>query len=209
QLAIGEGGASHSTEKAFEVTGIKEVARRQRIPLIDLNKEPRVEVRIPQPLRLQRVEIAKRVLESTCIINVPTLKVHSMALVTLSMKNLMGAVLPKSIIHGMINEKIVDLTAIFKDKVKLNIVDGLVGAEVNEISGTPVTMNLIIAGTDMVAVDTVATAVMGIEPHRVKYLQLAAQRGLGITDFKKIQVIGEEIDRVKQMFRLPQKFVMD
>jgi uncharacterized protein (DUF362 family) len=209
ELVIGEGGASRSTEKAFEVTGIKDVARRQRIPLIDLNKEPRVEVQIPQPLRLQRVEIAERVLESTCIINVPTLKIHSMALVTLSMKNLMGAILPKSIVHGRINEKIVDLASFFKDKVKLNIIDGLVGAEVDEISGTPVKMNLIIAGSDMVAVDTVATAVMDVDAHQVKYLQLAAQQGLGISNLKEIQILGEEIDRVKQTFRLPPKFTSD
>jgi uncharacterized protein (DUF362 family) len=90
--------------------------------------------------------------------------------------------------HGNIDEKIVDLASIFKDKVKLNIVDGLVGAETDEVRGSPVEMNLLIAGLDMVAVDTVSTAIMGIDPRRVKYLQLSAKCGLGVSDLNEIEI---------------------
>lgn len=86
------------------------------------------------------------------------------------MKNLMGLILPKpagQIMHSRINEKLVDLASLFRDKVKINVIDGLVGAEVDEIHGRPVEMNLVIAGRDMVAVDSVATAVMGIDPSKV------------------------------------------
>lgn len=208
ELIVAEGGAGRSTEKAFEVTGIKEVAMRQEIGLIDLNREARVEVKIPQALELHQVGIAESVYNSTCIINVPTLKVHHLALVTLSMKNLMGAILPKNIMHENINEKIVDLAWIFKDKVKLNIVDGLVGAETDEVRGKPVEMNLIIAGSDMVAVDTVSAAIMGIDPKKVKYLQLAAKCGLGVSDLNEIEILGEEIDKVKRKFELPLEFTV-
>jgi uncharacterized protein (DUF362 family) len=75
---------------------MREVARIKEIKLIDLNRGARVEVEIQQPLELHRVEIAESVYNSSCIINVPTLKVHHLALVTLSMKNLMGAILPKN-----------------------------------------------------------------------------------------------------------------
>ena len=79
--------------------------------------------------------------------------------------------------HSNINEKIVDLASLFKTKVKINVVDGIIGAELNETSGNPVEMNLVIAGSDMVAVDTVASAVMGIDPRKVRYLSLAEDRG--------------------------------
>ena len=122
------------------------------------------------------------------------------------MKNLMGLILPKSIMHDRINEKIVDLASLFKDKVKLNVVDGLVGAEEDEVHGSPVRMDLIIAGEDMVAVDSVATAVMGIDPGKVKYLRLAEERGLGISNLDDIEVVGEDIERVKRKFKLPSTF---
>lgn len=206
ELIVAEGGAGRTTEKAFDITGMREVARRQKIDLIDLNREARIEVKIEQPLELHQVEIAESVYNSTCIINVPTLKVHHLTLVTLSMKNLMGTILPKNIMHENIDEKIVDLASIFKDKVKLNIVDGLVGAETDEVRGTPVEMNLIIAGSDMIAVDTVSAATMGIDPRKVKYLQLAANHGLGVSDLNKIEILGEEIDKVKRKFKLPPEF---
>jgi uncharacterized protein (DUF362 family) len=202
-VVVAEGGAGRTTDRAFEIGGMKEVATRQQVDLIDLNQEPRVAVKVAQPLKLQQVAIAEAAYRSTCIINVPTLKVHHLTFVTLSMKNLMGTLLPKNVMHGDIDAKIVDLVSVFKDKVKLNVVDGLIGAETDEVRGTPVEMNLLIAGSDMVAVDTVSTAIMGIDPRKVPYLQLAAQRGLGISDLHQIEILGEEIADVKRVFKLP------
>ena len=58
----------------------------------------------------------------------------------------------------------------------------------------------------MVAVDSVATAVMGIDPGKVKYLRLAEERGLGISNMDDIEVVGEDIERVKRRFKLPLAF---
>ena len=108
--------------------------------------------------------------------------------------------------HSQINEKIVDLASLFKDKVKINIIDGLVGAELNEISGSPVRMETIIAGQDMVAVDTVGTMIMGIEPKNVKYLKLAEERGLGISNLNRIEILGAKIEDVRREFKIPSAF---
>jgi uncharacterized protein (DUF362 family) len=118
------------------------------------------------------------------------------------MKNLMGVILPKSIIHTQIHQKIVDLASLFRDKVRLNVVDGLVGAEESEVYGTPVEMQLIIAGQDMVAVDTVASAIMGMDPQQIQYLRLAEERGLGISNLLKIDIHGEKIAAVTKKFKI-------
>jgi len=204
-VVVGEGGAG-DTERAFDVVGIRDVVRLRGVKLVNLNRDTRVNVKISRALALDEVGVAETALKSTCIINVPKLKVHHMALVTLCMKNLMGLILPKSIMHSQINEKIVDLASLFKDKVKLNIVDGLVGAEEDEVHGSPVQMGLIIAGTDMVAVDSVATAVMGIDPREVRYLRLAEEIGLGTSNLSNIEVLGEDIEAVKRRFKLPSTF---
>jgi uncharacterized protein (DUF362 family) len=198
-LVVGEGGAG-DTDRAFDVVGIREVAARRRVPLVNLNRDTRVTLQVPQPLALREVGVARTALERTSIVNVPKLKVHHMATVTLCMKNLMGVILPKSIMHGRLHEKIVDLASLFVDKVTLNVVDGLVGADRDETSGRPVSMNLVIAGRDMVAVDAVATCVMGLDPGRVRYLALAEARGLGVATLDRIDVLGASIRDVAKRF---------
>jgi len=61
-------------------------------------------------------------------------------------------------------------------------------------------MNLVIAGTDPVAVDAVGTAVMGIEPTEVKHLVLAEKKGLGTCKLEEITILGESIENVKRKF---------
>lgn len=198
-LVVGEGGAG-DTDHAFDVVGIRDVVARHRVPLVNLNHDARITVQVPQRLELREVGIARTALECTGIVNVPKLKVHHMATVTLCMKNLMGVILPKSIMHEHIHEKIVDLASLFAEKVKLNVVDGLVGAERDETRGRPVPMDLVIAGRDMVAVDAVATRVMGLDPERVRYLALAEARGLGVAALDRIDVLGEPIADVAKPF---------
>ena len=204
-IIVGEGGAGN-TERAFDVVGIRDVIKKHNVKLVNLNRDPMINLRVPEPLALREIGVAETALKSTCIINVPKLKVHHMALVTLSMKNLMGLILPKSIMHSQIDEKIADLATLFREKVKLNIIDGLVGSEEDEVHGSPVQMDLIIAGANMVAVDAVAAAVMGIDPRRVKYLRLAEERGLGTANLDEIEVLGERIEHVKKNFKLPPAF---
>lgn len=200
EITVGDGG-SGDTDRVFDVVGIKEVAARHGVRLIDLNDDERVEVSVPNALALPSVSVAKTVLESTCIINVPKLKVHHMSLVTLCIKNLMGAILPKSIIHSQLNERLADLASLIRPRI--NLIDGIIGSELEEVEGNPVRMDLLISGRDIVATDAVGSAVMGIDPKRVGYLSLAEKKGVGTGDLSKIEILGEPIEKVKRRFRLP------
>ncbi len=205
EIIIGEGGAGN-TSRAFQLIGIDAVAEEKQVELVDLNQDKRVSVEITKGTALKEAGIAKTALKSDVIVNIPKMKVHHLSLVTLCMKNLMGMMLPKSVMHSRINEKIVDLASIFNEKIALNIVDGLVGAEVEEVHGRPIKMNLIIGGRDMVAVDSVAASVMGIDPGEVKYLRLAEQRGLGTSHLSDIEIVGEKIENVRREFERPNGF---
>jgi len=197
-VVIGEGSGFADTFEAFQVAGIDAVAEKWKVNLLDLNKDEFVEVKPTNPLALKKVKIAKTALEST-IISVPKLKPHRLAGVTLSLKNMMGAVTPKGSIHNPLSEKIVDLASIIKPNIA--VIDGIIAGEGHETSGNPVEMNLVIAGTDPVAVDAVGTAVMGIPPEKVKHLRLAEERGLGTCDLKRIEILGEPIEKVKKKFK--------
>jgi len=197
-VLIGEGSGFADTFEAFRVAGLDKVAKRWNVRLVDLNKDEFVEAGPPSPLALKKVKIAKTALEST-IISVPKLKLHRMADITLSLKNMIGAITPKGTIHTHLSEKIADLASIIKPSIA--VVDGIIAGEGHETSGNPVKMNLVIAGTDPVAVDAVGAAVMGVPPESVKHLCLAEEKGIGTCDLKRIKIVGEPIEKVRKRFR--------
>ena len=199
-IVIAEGG-NPGTDKAFKVTGLKDLEKKYGIELVNLNKDEWEEFPIPDYVALNKVKIARTVLESDRIFNVPKLKIHHMAQVTLSLKNLMGVIVDNRglVMHDKLDEKLVDLASLFKPT--LNVVDGIVGAEMDEVVGSPVKSNVIIAGANMVSVDAVGSAVMGLDPISVRHVQLAAEKGLGVARLDRIDLIGEPITAVMKKFR--------
>jgi len=199
EIIIGEGSGLTDTFEAFKTAGIDAVAERWNVKLVDLNKDDFIEVCPPNPLSLKKVKVAKTALESI-IISVPKLKLHRIAAVTLGLKNMMGALASKGIMHnGHLSENIADLASAIKPS--LTVIDGIIAGEGHETSGNPVEMNLVIAGADPVAADAVGAAVMGVSPTDVKHLVLAEKKGLGTCNLKKITVVGEPIEKVKRNFR--------
>lgn len=198
-VIIGEGSGFADTFQAFTNAGIDEVGEKWNVKLVDLNKDVFVEVYLPNPLSLKRVTVAKTALESI-IISVPKLKLHRMAGVTLGLKNMMGALASKGKMHnGHLHENIADLASVLKPS--LTVIDGIIAGEGHETSGNPVEMNLVIAGAAPVAVDAVGAAVMGVSSTGVKHLVLAEKKGLGTCCLEKIEIIGEQIEKVRRNFR--------
>jgi len=199
-VVIGEGSGFADTFQAFKIAGVDAVADRWGVKLVDLNKDEFAEAQVPNPLSLKKIRVAKTALEST-IISVPKLKPHRIATVTLSLKNMMGALASKGSMHKgtSLSENIADLASVLTPS--LAVVDGIIAGEGHETSGDPVPMNLVIAGTDPVAVDAVGAMVMDIAPEDVKHLLLAERKGLGTCQLANITVLGEPIEAVKRKFR--------
>lgn len=198
EIIIGEGSGFADTSQAFKVAGVDAVAERWGVKLVDLNKDEFIEVNPPDSLSLKNVRVAKTALEST-IISVPKLKLHRIATVTLSLKNMMGALASKGFMHkGRLSQNIADLASVLKPSI--SVIDGIIAGEGHETSGSPVEMNLVIAGTDPVAVDAIGALVMGISPTNVKHLLLAEKKGLGTCNLEEITVVGEPVEKVKRRF---------
>jgi uncharacterized protein (DUF362 family) len=198
-ITIAEGG-NPGTEKTFVMTGLKSLSEHHDLKLVNINRDKWEEIPIPDSRALGKVRISKTVLESDCIVNVPKLKIHHMGQITLTLKNFMGVIVGNrgELMHYRLDEKIVDLASLFKPK--LNVVDGIVGSEMDEVVGRPGQSNLILAGVDMGATDTVGSAVMGLDPGSIRHVQMAAERGLGIGDLDRISVLGEAIESVRKAY---------
>ncbi|MEM2104707.1 MAG: DUF362 domain-containing protein [Candidatus Bathyarchaeia archaeon] len=198
-IFIGEGSGWAETFEAFKVAGVDKVAEKWNVKLVDLNRDRFITVYPPNPLSLKSVKVAETALESL-IISVPKLKLHRQAAVTLGIKNMMGALASKGVMHdGKLDENIADLASVLKPC--LTVIDGIIAGEGHETSGNPVEMNLVIAGVDPVAVDAVGAAVMDISPMEVRHLVLAEKKKLGTCRLENIKVIGESIEKVKRKFK--------
>jgi hypothetical protein len=87
-------------------------------------------------------------------------------------------------------------------KPHLTVVDGLIcGEGYGPIYTDPVEMNIIVTSEDVVAVDAVCSAVMGIDPIEVPITRLAATEGIGTADLDQIDVLGESIESVMKYFK--------
>ncbi len=197
-IIVAEGGSTDfDTMETFEKVGLIDVIR--DIELIDLNRDERVEVTIPNAAKLKKINVAKTFFECDAIVSVAKLKVHRLAVVTLNMKNMMGGILPKSIMHEDIHEKIVDLNRRFMPR--LGVIDGVIGCQTHETGCDPVRSNVIVAGSDAVAVDAIGALLMGINPHDVKHLELAALVGMGTNDLNQIEITGDDLKKLQKRYR--------
>lgn len=66
----------------------------------------------------------------------------------------------------------------------------------------PLARHILLAGQDPVAVDAVAARLAGLEPRRIPWLQLCADRGLGVVDADKIVIKGRK-DLLDLDFQFP------
>ncbi|MDZ7292721.1 MAG: DUF362 domain-containing protein [candidate division KSB1 bacterium] len=130
-------------------------------------------------------------LEATKVINMAAAKHHSLTGVTLGMKNWYGIIGGRrSQLHQQINESIVDLADFMRpaltiiDAYRVLIRNGPTGGNLADV----VMKNTIIAGTDPVALDAYAAKTYwDLDYHRLPFLKLAHERGLGNMHFSQVR----------------------
>jgi len=190
-----------NADKAFETTGMKEMCIRNGVEWLNLRHiKDRVKIHIPNCETLSSITVPRIITESA-VISAAKLKTHNSTTVTLGMKNMFG-LLPdkfKAKYHSKgISKVLVDINSVLKSK--LTVIDGFVGMEGSgPANGTPIRMDLIIAGEDPVATDATACRIMGIDPHEVSHIRKAYEKGLGNID--DIQVIGENLKDITHVFK--------
>jgi uncharacterized protein (DUF362 family) len=149
------------------------------------------EISIPNGKSLTKAKEHELILGADVFINVPVLKCHGGARLTITMKNLMGNVWDRSIWHRTDLHQCIADFATYR-KPTLNIVDaynvmkqnGPRGISVEDI----VTMKSLLISTDMVAIDTAAAKLFGINPSDIRYIQLAADQKVGRMDLENLRI---------------------
>ena len=190
-----------NADKAFIATGMDEMCKRNDVQFLNLRHiKDRVKIAIPNGETLKGITVPRVVTESA-IISAAKLKTHMSTKVTLGMKNMFG-LLPdkfKGKYHAKgISKVVVDINTVLKPV--LTVIDGFVAMEgKGPTDGTPVKMDLIIAGKDVVATDAIAARTMGMDPMEISHIRKAYQKGLGNID--NIEIIGSKLEDVSREFK--------
>jgi len=189
--------------KAFKATGMAELCDRIGVEWINLRHDKdRVELPIPGGTALKKIVVPRIVTESG-IVSAAKMKTHMETGVTLGMKNLFG-LLPakfkgKYHLKGM-HKVVADIITVINPH--LTVIDGFVAMEGRgPVGGSPVQMETIVAGRDVVAVDATASRLMGIDPHEIGHIMMAHERGLGEVD--SVEIVGESLANVVRIFKRP------
>lgn len=164
------------TGKAFELCGYRQIAAEFSLPLVDLKKDRSVACTVDG----LKIEICARLLEVDYLINMPVLKAHCQTGLTCALKNLKGCVpdREKRRFHRLgLHKPIACLGKAIRPH--LTVVDGIIGDLTYEGGGTPVRMDMVIAGRDPVMVDAYAAELIGYRVAEVEYIGLAECLGVG------------------------------
>ncbi|MEK6727888.1 MAG: DUF362 domain-containing protein [Candidatus Omnitrophota bacterium] len=191
-----------NVDEVYERTGISKVCREERAELVRFDKR-RWRGNFPLSVWLDHCDH---------LISIPKFKTHEFMLITGAIKNNFGLVSGtyKTELHKKyfdredFSKAVVDVYQ--EAKPSLTIIDGILAMEGDgpASGGKLRNLNLLLAGSDCVSLDSLMALIMGIEPLEVMTTKEAAERGLGKADIDSITVLGENLEGIiGQQFLLP------
>ena len=226
-ISVAEGGGGEDSRDMsvhYANVGFDKLADAYGFNLVDLNADDFVRVDIPDGHVFKQMPIGKTVWDPEAyFINIPKMRTHNLAVTTIAIKNLQGIVVPLEERHmctlfprfegdrggNGLDQSLLDSHERWAHKIcdislarrpDLNIVDAMVPRDGTGFrNGNDRPMGLALASVNQTAVDTIGTALMGIDPAAITYLRVAGERGMGPTSVKDIRLLevvdGELVER--------------
>ncbi len=140
---------------------------------------------------LSRWSFYKEALEADCYINVPVAKHHSLARLTIGMKNIMGVIGGRrGSIHQNMGQNLADLNSVLYpdltivDATRILLRNGPQGGRLTDVKR----LDTLLASRDIVAADAYATTLFGMRPEEVPSTRAGHAMGLGQMDLSKVNV---------------------
>ncbi|OWZ82912.1 HAD-IA family hydrolase [Natranaerobius trueperi] len=193
-----------NTEDVISVSGYDKL-RKLGYEVRDLKTEPVVNIPVPFGKALKQLSVYRIVKEVDSIITVPVMKTHDQLEVSLGIKNLKGLIPDKTkkafhneygLVHA-VNDLLSSIKPIF------SVIDATYALEgLGPVYGESVNMGMILAGKDLVSVDSVASEIMGLSKDELLIENEANKRGLGKLNNEDIQIAGnvKDISNIKRSF---------
>lgn len=172
-------------------------------------------------------QISKAYKMFDCLISLSVPKAHSDVVITLSAKNMMGFVRADRgkiwHIHGVFefgkDDNLIACTRTIHTNLRsllkivrpdIAVLDAYHSFEAGRVpqcaDGDYVEPRFAIAGSDFVAVDTLATTLLGFDPLDVGYLVHAAKDGYGTMDLSRVQINGTSFEEARFPLKPPPRY---
>lgn len=184
---------------AFETLGYNALKERYGVKWVNIHERPFEKVDLGEGMTLSfNVDI----LQSDFVVDLPVLKTHTQAMVSLGIKNLKGTLDIKSRqkCHSADPEK--DLNFMISRFPKVlppcfTLLDGIyTNARGPGFDGKIRRSNILVASSDILSADMVGARVLGYEPSEVPHLAHVARDWGRPTDLSDVKVVGEAIENV-------------
>ncbi|MBI2865447.1 MAG: DUF362 domain-containing protein [Chloroflexi bacterium] len=208
-IAVGDGtGAPWPTSRNWKAAGYSHLPGKYGVKLVDLNRARTRRVEVPDHKNFAALEIPEVVLDADMLVVATPPKTHDDGLFTLCGKSLFGIPpnrfygAPRAIFHKLGQQATVyDINQAVS--IDFAFIDGTVAMELGFGDGRPVPLRLIVAGSNSLAVDTVAMHLIGQDPRRCAYLRYLAKARGGPAGLDEIEVLGATVEEAGRKLLSP------
>jgi uncharacterized protein (DUF362 family) len=202
EIILGEGIVSGDRKipaQAFRLLGYEHLNQRYGVKVLDLHQRTFQSVDLGEGVRFR---FNSDILESDFVVNLPVLKTHSQARVSLGIKNLKGTIdmASRKKCHAATSERELHfMISRLADRMPplLTLIDGIFSLERGPgYDGRSRRSNVLIGSRDILSADLVGARVLGHDPADVGYLAFAARNRGRPTDGSDVEAAGERIETV-------------
>jgi uncharacterized protein (DUF362 family) len=184
---------SGSSVDAYKSSGIQQQVEAAGGTMVPISPRKFIPTTIPNATGLTNCSIYEDVLKADVLIDVPVAKQHSMSRLTLGMKNLMGVIEYRDIVHSDFETMLSELTGFLKpaltvvDAVRMLMRNGPTGGSLSDVKK----MDTVVASADVVSADAyTAVHLFGLNvADEVWYIQRAHDIKLGRADVENLQIL--------------------
>jgi uncharacterized protein (DUF362 family)/NAD-dependent dihydropyrimidine dehydrogenase PreA subunit len=190
--------------------GIYDLCNANNIKFVDFEGKIPIKEDIEGALRLKKIHVAKIVKECDVLINLPRLKSHIEATMTGAIKNYWG-IIPGGLkaqyhLFGKNAEQFGEVLADNYSWIVKNKPNRLTIYDLQEImegrfgpgGGSMKKWDLILAGTDELALDIVALEIGKVKIKNVPHVSNAIERNLGVGNLENIEIVGMSLEEAKK-----------
>lgn len=170
---------------AYKLLGFDRVAAEHGAELHNVATGSWTTKPVPGGLLLENLEVPAILDECDLFINFAKLKTNALTRTTGCLKNIFAFYRAKRkvVLHGTIDQVLHDMNKVIKPDVCL--IDGYVGMEgMGPAFGKPKRCELLVAGTNPVAVDACEAKIIGFRPLGIRHIRLCHDAGLGPVDYE-------------------------
>ncbi|WP_432822543.1 DUF362 domain-containing protein [Trichloromonas sp.] len=181
--------------RCYVQSGIQEAVeslRSERVAVEHMDRRAYRDLDIANGQDLKRWSFYQPALDADRFINLPVAKHHSISLLTLGMKNIMGVIggnrgqLHRSIADSLTDiNSVVHSTLTLVDASRILVANGPQGGRLEDVR----VLDTLIASSDIVAADAYAATLFGHRPEQIPTIAAAAKRGLGIMDLARVRMV--------------------